>query len=172
MESDSSTIRPHVIPLNPLNLNLPHEPIPRPPAASMRAFPLFLVFAASLAPAHGLDNGLELSPAMGYSSWNDCASEVTEARIRQVTKNFIDTGLAAKGFVHINIDEGWLLERNATTGALVEDRVKFPSGMKALGEWVHDQEVPGKGKGSGFVQAGGAPPRGCSCANLMTWACA
>ena len=23
-----------------------------------------------------LNNGLELSPAMGYSSWNDCASEV------------------------------------------------------------------------------------------------
>ena len=126
---------------------------------SMRSFPLFLVFAASLALAHGLDNGLELSPAMGYSSWNDCASEVTEKRIRQVTKNFIDTGLAAKGFVHINIDEGWLLKRNATTGALVEDRVKFPSGMKALGAWVHDQVVPGKGKGSGCVQAGGAPPR-------------
>ena len=108
--------------------------------------PLTAAFIACLHLAAALDNGLELSPAMGYSSWNDCASEVTEARIRRVTKAFIDTGLAAKGYIHINIDEGWLLERNATTGALVEDPVKFPSGMKALGEWVHDQVVPGKGK--------------------------
>jgi len=83
---------------------------------------------------------------MGYSSWNDCASEITEARVKQVTKAFIDTGLAAKGYIHINIDEGWLKERNNVTGDYVEDRVKFPSGMKALGEWVHNQTVPGKGK--------------------------
>ena len=29
---------------------------------------------------------------------------------------------------------------------IYEDRVKFPSGMKALGEWIHNQDVPGKGK--------------------------
>ena len=83
---------------------------------------------------------------MGYSSWNDCASEVTEERIKNVTRHFIETGLAAKGYVHMNVDEGWLLARNATTGELIEDRTKFPSGMKALGEWVHDQVVPGHGK--------------------------
>ena len=82
---------------------------------------------------------------MGYSSWNDCASEVTEVRIKRVTKALIDTGLAAKGFVHVNIDEGWLSARDPS-GALVEDLVKFPSGMKALGEWIHNQTVPGKGK--------------------------
>ena len=94
----------------------------------------------------GLRNGLALTPAMGYSSWNDCASEVTEERIKNVTRHLIKTGLAAKGYVHVNVDEGWLLGRNTTTGDLIEDRDKFPSGMKALGEWIHSQEVPGKGK--------------------------
>ena len=82
---------------------------------------------------------------MGYSSWNDCASEITEERIKNVTTALISTGLAAKGFIHVNVDEGWLKGRLAN-GTIYEDRVKFPSGMKALGEWIHNQEVPGKGK--------------------------
>ena len=82
---------------------------------------------------------------MGYSSWNDCASEITEARIKNVTTALISTGLAAKGYVHVNVDEGWLKGRDAN-GSIFEDRVKFPSGMKALGDWIHDQVVPGKGK--------------------------
>jgi hypothetical protein len=36
---------------------------------------------------------------MGYSSWNDCASEITEERIKNVTTALIETGLAAKGYV-------------------------------------------------------------------------
>ena len=47
--------------------------------------------------------------------------------------------------MHVNVDEGWLKGR-AANGTIVEDRVKFPSGMKALGDWIHDQVVPGKGK--------------------------
>ena len=45
--------------------------------------PLVCAFLAQH--AAGLQNGLGLTPAMGYSSWNDCASEVTEARIKAVT---------------------------------------------------------------------------------------
>ena len=51
---------------------------------------------------------------------------------------------SATGYIHVNVDEGWLKDRDSN-GNIVEDRVKFPSGMKALGEWIHDQEVPGKG---------------------------
>lgn len=82
---------------------------------------------------------------MGYSSWNDCASQITEERIKNVTRTMISSGLAAKGYIHINVDEGWLKGRHPN-GSMYEDRVKFPSGMKALGDWVRDQEVPGKGK--------------------------
>jgi len=95
---------------------------------------------------HALNNGLGLTPPMGYSSWNDCASQVTEERIKNITLHLISTGLAAKGYVHVNVDEGWLLSRNTTTGDLIEDLNKFPSGMKALGDWIHNQIVPGKGK--------------------------
>ena len=100
----------------------------------------------ALAPdALSLHNGLGGTPPLGYCSWNDCASEVTEKRIKRVTRALIDTGLAAKGFRHVNVDEGWLASRDAD-GTMVADRVKFPSGMRALGDWVHAQVVPGHGR--------------------------
>ena len=79
---------------------------------------LLLPLLLLLGPASALDNGVARTPAMGYSSWNDCASAVTERRIKNVTRQLIDKGLAAKGFVHVNIDEGWLKARDATSGAL------------------------------------------------------
>ncbi len=37
--------------------------------------------------------------------------------------------------------------RNATTGMMYEDLSKFPSGMKALGDWIKAQETyPGSGE--------------------------
>lgn len=65
-----------------------------------------------------------------------------QARVKNVTRALIETGLAAKGYVHVNVDEGWLAGRD-NNGSLYEDRVKFPSGMKALGDWIHAQEVCG-----------------------------
>ena len=107
---------------------------------------LLLAVWSTFGVVFALNNGMGRTPAMGYSSWNDCASEVTEERIKNVTRHLIESGLAAKGFVHINVDEGWLLGRDNATGEIVEDRKKFPNGMKALGEWIHAQEVPGQGK--------------------------
>ena len=110
----------------------------------MNSTPTLAVAFLFLQLAAAIDNGLGLQPPMGYSSWSDCASQVTEERIKNVTRHLISSGLAAKGFVHVNIDEGWLLSRDASTGELISDPAKFPSGMKALGDWIHDQEVEGK----------------------------
>ncbi|KAK3244684.1 hypothetical protein CYMTET_45712 [Cymbomonas tetramitiformis] len=95
--------------------------------------------------ARALENGQGLMPPMGYSSRSDCSTEVTEWRIKNVTLSLIETGLAAKGYVYVNIDEGWLAGRNVTTGKIYANPHKFPSGIKALADWVHDQVVPGKG---------------------------
>jgi alpha-galactosidase len=111
-----------------------------------RRTPVALLALAAAACA--LDNGFRL-PAMGYSSWNDCSSFRdngpsgwcwdAEQHIRDVTAYMISSGLARLGFVNINVDEGWLAGRNATTGQMYEDLSKFPSGMKALGTWIRSQ---------------------------------
>ena len=121
-----------------------------------------LLHLLTLTTVRSLDNGVGRTPPMGYSSWNDCASQVTEERIKNITTHLIQSGLAAKGYIHVNVDEGWLLARNSTTGQLIEDRTKFPSGMKALGAWIHNQTVPGHGQ---IMKYGLYTSRGtCQCA--------
>lgn len=54
----------------------------------------------------GLNNGLGRTPAMGYSTWNDCSSFrdsptswcwETEEHVKNVTLYLIDSGLAKLG---------------------------------------------------------------------------
>ena len=45
-----------------------------------------------------------------------------------------------------SVDEGWLKGRDNITGRIVSDPIKFPSGMKALGDWIHNQVVPETGE--------------------------
>lgn len=91
--------------------------------------------------------GLGLTPQMGYSSWNDCGSVVTEAHIKATAQYMISSGLAAKGYTYVNVDEGWFVgrEKNAPY-RMVEDKKAFPSTMAGLGKWIHALDVPGKGK--------------------------
>ena len=110
---------------------------------------LFAITALTLIPSiQCLNNGFTL-PAMGYSTWNDCSSfrdngpngwcYDSEAHVRNVTSYFISSGLKSLGYSRINIDEGWFLYRDNTTGAMVEDFSKFPSGMTGLGTWIKGQ---------------------------------
>jgi hypothetical protein len=41
---------------------------------------------------------------MGYSSWNDVGSAVTEDHIKSVAQGFVQKGFAAKGYIHINVN--------------------------------------------------------------------
>jgi len=51
----------------------------------------------------------------------------------------VETGLAKLGYTYVNIDDCWqTLERNAD-GTVSADPVRFPSGMKALSDYVHSK---------------------------------
>ncbi|CAN1150797.1 unnamed protein product [Linum perenne] len=49
----------------------------------------------------------------------------------------VSSGLAALGYVYINIDDGWAEQNRDHKGNLVASGSKFPSGMKALADYVH-----------------------------------
>ena len=68
-------------------------------------------------------------------------------------------GLGAKGYRWINVDEGWLESRNAT-GQIVENRTKFPEGMKGFGDYVRStQRAPGQNFEYGLYTSRGT----CQC---------
>ena len=57
-----------------------------------------------------------------------------------VLKSFADematNGMLAAGYQYINLDDGWPGYRD-TNGVMVADTNKFPSGMKALADYLH-----------------------------------
>ncbi|EKU21125.1 alpha-N-acetylgalactosaminidase, partial [Nannochloropsis gaditana CCMP526] len=41
------------------------------------------------------------------------------------------------GYVFVNLDDCWMARNRSAEGGLVEDPVKFPSGIKGLGDYLH-----------------------------------
>ena len=80
--------------------------------------------------------GLALTPQMGWNSWNKFATNINEELIKATADKMVELGLVEAGYVYLNLDDGWHGERDAQ-GFIHEDKEKFPSGMKALGDYLH-----------------------------------
>src|SRR5688500_18440032 len=61
----------------------------------------------SVPQAHALNNGLALTPPMGWNSWNRFNCNVTDALVRQMADAMVSSGMAAAGYKYINIDDCW-----------------------------------------------------------------
>jgi hypothetical protein len=48
-------------------------------------------------------------------------------------------GLDKLGYEYVNLDDCWMLEERTADGHFIVDPVAFPSGMKALGDYIHSQ---------------------------------
>ncbi|TLY81137.1 MAG: glycoside hydrolase family 27 protein, partial [Gammaproteobacteria bacterium] len=95
------------------------------------------LYLAAVAPlAHALDNGLARTPPMGWNSWNKFGCNVSAALIRQMADAMVRTGLKDVGYEYIVIDDCWQLSRDPS-GAIVADPQRFPSGMRAVADYIH-----------------------------------
>ena len=59
-----------------------------------------------------LDNGLAKTPAMGWNSWNHFGCNINEVLIKQTADLLVSTGLSAKGYKYVNLDDCWQIARN------------------------------------------------------------
>ncbi|KAJ4961281.1 hypothetical protein NE237_021191 [Protea cynaroides] len=84
-----------------------------------------------------LNNGLGSTPQMGWNSWNHFFCEIEEKLIRETADAMVATGLSALGYEYINIDDCWAELNRDSQGNLVPKASKFPSGIKALADYVH-----------------------------------
>jgi alpha-galactosidase len=71
--------------------------------------------------------GRATTPPMGWSSWNAFATNIDEAKILGSAQKIVDSGLAAKGYRYINIDDGWATKRRVSDGRMVIRADRFPS---------------------------------------------
>ncbi|KAG0543077.1 hypothetical protein BDA96_02G158400 [Sorghum bicolor] len=105
-----------------------------------------------------LENGLGRTPQMGWNSWNHFHRKINEDIIRQIADAMVDTGLAKLGYEYINIDDFWAAYDRDSQGNLAANVSTFPSGVRALADYVH-----GKGLKLGIYSDAGTR----TCGKLM-----
>ena len=76
-------------------------------------------------------------PPMGWNSWNMFEGDINEQIVREIADAFVSSGLKDAGYVYIIIDDEWQGKGRDENGHIYPDPKKFPSGMKALADYVH-----------------------------------
>lgn len=101
--------------------------------------------------------GLADTPPMGWNSWNKFAGNINEKLIREIADKMVETGLRDAGYVYLNLDDCWHGPRNQD-GFITADSARFPSGMKALGDYIHSKGLKfGIYSDAGRKTCGGRP---------------
>nr|GMC71153.1 alpha-galactosidase-like [Ipomoea batatas] len=86
-----------------------------------------------------ISNGLGRTPQMGWSSWNHFACNIEEKLVRETVDAIVSSGLSALGYEYVNLDDCWAELNRDSQGNFVPKASKFPSGMKALADYVHSK---------------------------------
>lgn len=85
-----------------------------------------------------VDNGLARTPPMGWNSWNRFGCDVSDKLIREIADAIAANGMRDAGYQYVTIDDCWQVARSPE-GVIVADPVRFPSGMKAVADYVHSK---------------------------------
>ncbi|CAH1777534.1 unnamed protein product [Owenia fusiformis] len=111
----------------------------------LRLISLICMLGASQA----LDNGLALTPPMGWLSWErfrcntDCKNDpdncISENLFKTMADHIVSEGYKDAGYEYVNIDDCWLSHERDAQGRLQADPDRFPSGIKALADYIHDK---------------------------------
>lgn len=78
-------------------------------------------------------------PPMGWNSWNTFTENINEELIKETVDTMKEQGLQAAGYEYVVIDDCWSLKERDSKGNLVADPQKFPNGIKALADYVHEK---------------------------------
>jgi alpha-galactosidase len=123
----------------------------------MRKLLYLLLCLASTAFAQKWE-GLALTPPMGWNSWNTFADKINEKVVRETVDTMVANGMRDAGYVYVVIDDTWSKMQREPDGSIEADPVKFPSGIKALAEYVHSKGMKlGIYSCAGMKTCGGYP---------------
>lgn len=82
---------------------------------------------------------LRQDPLWAWNSWNTFAEKIDEKLVREMADVIVEKGLDKFGYNYVVIDDCWAEKTRDSSGRLVPDKNKFPSGMKALADYVHSK---------------------------------
>jgi alpha-galactosidase len=81
-------------------------------------------------------NGLAPTPPMGWNSWNRFGCDISETTIHSEADALVSSGMRDAGYVYVVVDDCWHGARDAA-GNIHAEAGRFPSGIKALADYVH-----------------------------------
>lgn len=87
----------------------------------------------------GYNNGVALTPPMGWSSWNLFATKINENLIKEIADAMSASGLAEAGYNYVNIDDCWQASSRDASGRLQCDKATFPGGIGELVKYVNSK---------------------------------
>nr|WP_245402655.1 alpha-galactosidase [Pontibacter sp. E15-1] len=73
-------------------------------------------------------------------TWNFFADNIHEQDIREMADAMVASGMVEAGYDYLFIDDEWQSGRDARNN-IIADPKKFPSGMKALADYVHSKGI-------------------------------
>ncbi|XP_022098913.1 alpha-N-acetylgalactosaminidase-like [Acanthaster planci] len=98
---------------------------------------------------HALDNGLGRTPPMGWMTWErfrcntNCAADpdncISEKLMMTMANHLVDDGYKDVGYQYVNVDDCWPAKERDGQGRLQADPDRFPSGIKALADYMHSK---------------------------------
>lgn len=83
------------------------------------------------------EGDLAATPPMGWNDWYTFFCDINENLIKQTADAMVSSGMRDAGYEYVNIDDCWAAPERDANGDMQADPVKFPSGMKALADYVH-----------------------------------
>ena len=110
---------------------------------------VYLMLTYAACEPWALQNGAALTPPLGWLSWQryNCAINCTtatakecfnEGLIRDTADAMVSLGYKAAGWEYVSLDDCWQAKERMN-GRVVADPVRFPSGIKALADYVHSR---------------------------------
>ena len=110
----------------------------------------FLIFVfLAVEKSYSLDNGLARTPPMGWLSWErftcniDCVNYphncINEQLYKDMADRMVKDGFKDVGYQYVNIDDCWSEMKRDSQNKLVADKKRFPSGIKALADYMHSK---------------------------------
>lgn len=112
---------------------------------------------------------LALAPPMGWNDWAHYQCGYTANTILANARVLVRSGLAARGYDTVTIDDCWMLAGRDSRGGLQVDPRRFPDGMPAVAAAIHALGLKfgiyedagaatcGGFAGSGVARSGGKP---------------
>ncbi|HET6211466.1 MAG TPA: NPCBM/NEW2 domain-containing protein [Micromonosporaceae bacterium] len=77
------------------------------------------------------------APPMGWNSWNKFHCNIDESLVKATADAIVANNLDDVGYRYVNIDDCWMASTRDSQGRLQANATRFPSGIKALADYVH-----------------------------------